>query len=375
MGEKKVVFKKIKVENISIKEMMKHIDFIKKNGYIIVNGPRIGKCHNRYVANIEMELVNFKLTYRNEGKTTQYICRLDDEEKPHKINGLTAYTTLSKYWKIPNLKEIKIYGYRLNRFGKVVWNVDPTQQLMYYNKEKNNNRYYDCVGYDMNSAFSRAMLEPIPDTSQMPRIEETVKAGEIGFRLDGTVVFEKGLFANYIFPLMDSPFETFVRTWYFRKASAKTPEAREKAKGMLNYSVGYMHRVNPFIRNCIVARCNEFIKKLIDENTLYCNTDSIVSCVKREDIEKNLGSDIGQWKIEHKGAFAYREYTYQWNDTEPKYRGIPKKGFKTFKEEHGRAWDLLVDPPPKQDFNVYVFDMKEVKFKKVELKEGQHEEI
>lgn len=369
-------FKKIKVVYISISEMKKHLAYC-RNNKVIVFGPREGKCRCREVANVELEIVNLKLTYRLDGSTTQYVCRLDGELQKQKTNGLTAYTTLSHYYKVPKLKDQKIYGYAVNRFGKVIWAISPTPQFMWFNKEKNNQRFENCFGYDMNSAFSLAMLEPIPDTTKAPRIEETTKKGEIGFRLDGSVIFEPGRFANFIFPLMESPFVKFVEVWYERKQVAKTKAQREKAKEILNYAVGYLHRTNPFIRNCIVARCNDRIKELIDENTLYSNTDSIVSAVRRPDLEANIGPYIGQWKLEHQGAFAFKDFSYQWNLEQPKYRGIPKGNFETFQEKYGRPWDLLKDPALKTNYNVYAFDLSKLDIVKRAIDDlgGEDEEI
>lgn len=374
MGEKKYNFKRIKTVYITAPEMNKHLAFVKKNRTVVL-GPRTSRCRSREIANIELKIVNFHLTYRDNGTTITYVCRLDGEAMKQKKDGLTCFTTMCKYWSAPRLKDEKIFGYHQTTTGKIAWVISPTEQLLYYNKKYNGQRFLNCYGYDMNSAFSRAMLEPIPDTTKLAGIERKIKAGEIGFRLDGEVVFEEGKFANFIFPAMESPYKRFVEIWYNKKMKAKTPEDREKAKEVLNYSVGYLHRRNPFIRNCIVSRCNNLIRSLIDDNTLYCNTDSIVSIGRRPDLEANLGPNVGQWKLEHEGAFAFKEYSYQWNDAEPKYRGIPKKGYKTFKEQNGRAWDILKDPvPQKGNYNVYAFNQKKLCLELVSVG-GEDEEI
>lgn len=55
---------------------------------------------------------------------------------------------------------------------------------------------------------------------------------------------------------------------------------------------------------------NKFIKNLMDENTLFSNTDSIVSLVPRPDLK--ISDNIGDFKIEHKGDFIYLDsYHYQ----------------------------------------------------------------
>ena len=135
---------------------------------------------------------------------------------------------------------------------------------------------------------------------------------------------------------MESPFKKFVNRWYEEKKNAKTKQQKAKAKGMLNYSVGYLQRVNPFLRSTIIYYANKMIKDLVDENTLYCNTDSLVSLVPRNDL--NIGTNIGEFKVEHEGQFAFRGFNYQW-DNSVSYRGIPKSWFKP-------GFDILVDNIP-----------------------------
>mgnify|MGYP003288864496 CR=1 FL=1 len=41
----------------------------------------------------------------------------------------------------------------------------------------------------------------------------------------------------------------------------------------------YLQKTNPFWRSIIIHRCNRYVQSLIDENTIYSNTDCIVSAV------------------------------------------------------------------------------------------------
>ena len=107
-----------------------------------------------------------------------------------------------------------------------------------------------------------------------------------------------------------------------------------------------MQNRNPYIRANIIGLCNDKIKSLIDKNTLYANTDSIVSLIERPELE--LGDNIGQWKVEHRGKFAYIDYSYQWNETCPSIRGKPKEYFP-------EGFDLLTDDLPVCN-NIYRFD-------------------
>ena len=348
-------FKRKRVEYIGLKEWEKHLNFCRKNR-VLVNGPRTD--HNCMIANVEVKITEVSLTYRLADKTTTYISRLDDTDMIQEIDGALAFATLKKYYKVPDLREESMYGYQLGIDNKARWFVASTKHLQYYNPKYDETRTENCIGYDLNSAFSYAMLQPIPDTSVRAITYGLVHEGQIGFQANGDVVFSGP--ALYVFPLMESPFKRFIDVWYGRKQSIDK-KLHNKAKQMLNYCVGYLQRVNPFIRNCIVSRSNKLIESLIDENTLYCNTDSIVSKVRRKDIEANLGHDIGQWKIEHMGSFAYRKYTYQWGFKTPTYKGVPKGWFKSFEKENGRCYDMLKDQRPNESNNLAEFDEKNFK--------------
>lgn len=339
-----------------MKEWEKHLNYCRKNR-IMRYGPRIE--HHCMIANVEKKITTVELTYRIADKTVTYVSRLDDEEMNQQIDGALAYVTLKKYYNVPDLRENSIFGYELGLDNKARWRINSTKHLQYYNPKYDNTRQEHCIGYDLNSSFSYAMLQPIPDTSKPPRTFKNVEEGEIGFTADGDVVF-KGM-ALFVFPLMESPFKRFISVWYGRKKQKEDKKLHNKAKQMLNYCVGYLQRVNPFIRNCIVWRSNKLIESLIDEDTLYCNTDSIVSMKRRPDIEANMGQEIGQWKVEHMGAFAYRKYTYQWGHKSPTYKGVPKGWFKAFEKENKRYYDILIDERPTMDENIASFDEKTFK--------------
>lgn len=188
-----------------------------------------------------------------------------------------------------------------------------------------------CWSYDINSAFPFAMLKPMPDTTKEPRRNDFIKKGEIGFLKSGGCVTEVGYFADYILPLIDSPFKEFVYNYYKQKKEAKTFEEKAKAKSFLNIATGLFAKKdgkcsNIYIRNAIIHYSNEYIKKYIDENTVYCNIDCIVSLVPRTDIP--IGKEIGMFKCEHEcQGFKYiKNCIYQWkNDdgtNECHYSGI-----------------------------------------------------
>ena len=80
------------------------------------------------------------------------------------------------------------------------------------------------------------------------------------------------------------------------------------------------------MRNAIIYYSNKYIKKFIDDDTIYCNVDCIISLRPRYDIP--VGKEIGQFKIEHECEdFKYKmNGIYQWgkDGKDVHYIGIPK---------------------------------------------------
>lgn len=355
------MYKSKNVKFINIEEFNKHLAYCKKYKEIVYSPRKIGtEC---YIANIVIDIVNIYLTYRKGDVTTTYSTRLDGEDPSNKITGLLAYQTICKYYKVPKMDTFEWMEKNYIQVGEkrqIQWVLASAVPLLYSNVEMSGKEYNKCYGYDMTSAYGWALLQPIPDTTKEPRFNSEVKEGEIGFCMDGTTEYEGG-YGNIIFPLIPSPFVKFVNKWFGIKKYG-TKEESAKAKQMLNYAVGYMQRTNPFIRNTIVNRCNDKIKTYMDENTLYCNTDSIVSLVPRSDLP--LGDRIGEFHLEHEGSFAYSGFNYQWNKEVPTYRGVVKKWFDGFEKKHKRKWDILKDEIPTFEESEFYFDKDKLQIRR-----------
>lgn len=358
----KMSFSQKKIKYVTLKEFNEHLAYCKKYKNIIFGErERFGRPID---ANLVIKTINVYLTYRKGLEICTYAIRLDGEGQLQKTTGMKAYAALCRYYKVPNMKDKKIYKREVEEInGKsiVSWNIDSAVPLLYSNPVHQGKEIEKAYEYDLVSAYGWALTQPIPDTTKKPRFYDIVKEGEIGFLADGSITFNS--LANVIFPLMESPFKGFVKKWFNEKCS-DDKERSAKGKQMLNYSVGYMQRTNPFIRNTIVNRCTMYIESLIDENTLYCNTDSLISLVERKDL--NIGSDLGQFQIKHQGQFRYVGYNYQWNGELPIYRGVSKKWFEEFKRRNKRDWNILYDTIPDSAFNQYYFDEKKLKIIKKE---------
>ena len=346
-----MAFKRNKIEYVSPEEMNKLLKEARLYKIVKLREKRPEETFANH-AYIEDKEINFKLSVSRAGKPVTYVCRKDGSSSTQEIDGIEAFRILSLYYKVPKMPE--------DICGKTDAGGLAASPLLWYNERYNGTRQ-KAIGYDINSAYAFAMMGPMPDTSVKPR-SGIIKFGkEIGFREvlnpkrknEATmleVVYEGR--CGTIFPLMDTPFKGFVEHWYGIKSRAINSKEKNKAKCVLNYAVGYLQMVNPYLRATIVCRCNDLVKRLIDPNTtLFCNTDSIVSTVPIEGIK--IGDGLGEWKVEHTGEVAYVGNNHQWNNDPPSYRGISKRWFQ-------KNWDILKDKPPKCG-NVWEFDKEKIR--------------
>lgn len=346
------MFKKERIEFISAEEMNKHLEIINEC-YIIVRGKKKDNKPIGIRAFIEDKMVEFRLTYRKGTKVTTYVVRKDMSEKKQEITGVKAYAIGQRYFHTPDMTQVCSRSARYSyNFKKFMFSAKP----ILWKNDKFEGQWLEAYSYDVNSSYSFAMLKDMPDTSVLPR-EGVVKEREVGFREDSKGNFVPvftGKHSFWIFPLVPSPFVKFVKVWYDKKNSATNKSDREKAKETLNYYVGYLQKKNPFMRAMIIYYANSYIESFIDDNTIYCNTDAIVSLVPRKDLKVGIG--IGQFKLEKQGMFIFKGFNYQWKGEPPSIRGVPKNWFK-------KDFNLEKDPLPKIG-NVWEYKngfLKEVK--------------
>jgi len=361
-------FKSTKIVNVkSAKEFNELLKFCKENRhYSPSDYYSLSQDLPSMYYQIEEKLIKIQLKFSTRaGGYKIYEFHLDGSEERDHTTGMKAFNLLQR------MSGKAIIDLRGNSEwydkDKEEWKLATISGLIWFNPKFNNQRFENCYGYDKNSSYSSAMLGPIPDTSVEPRRNGLVEKGEIGFRemaygkTDETylyAVFEKGKYAEWIFPAIESPFKDFVNKYYNAKRDAKDKNERQYYKDILNYSVGYIRRKNPFIHSCILSRARYSIESLIDKDTLYCNTDSIISKVERKDIEENLGNEVGQFKIEHNESFAYNDSGYQWGFSVPSIRGKSKQWFKN---KYPNGFDILKDDLPYTEANKYYYDRKKMR--------------
>lgn len=238
--------------------------------------------------------------------------------------------------------------------------------LLYFNPKYNGTRHYGCIGYDRNSAYPWAMLQDMPDTRR-PLGPGIVEKGQVGFNEGaplGSLMHFEG-YAQYRFPLIPTPFTNFVKRWYDEKKTTKNDMDKQRAKNYLVYAVGALQNVNCFLRAAIVEYSSQYMLDIInryEDIILLSNTDSIIATERIPELDENIGIELGQWKIEHIGNFAYRGPQWQWNYKEEgeeskfAYRGLSKeedkesefacRGVSKIWIENIKGWDILTSPMP-----------------------------
>ena len=264
-------------------------------------------------------------------------------------SGRYYFAIFQQYFKVPKLTD-KPQWIDPNS-GKFTLSASP---ILDYNKKFEKQELKDCYEYDLNSAYASVMIGKIPDLDNPIEGVAKVEEGEVGFIYDEHLTLVKGGIgeaANIRFKLIDAPegLKRFATKYYNIKKNS-TGKEKEKAKDMLNLPIGYCQRYNPFFRAYIVNTCNEKIKSLIDENTLFWNTDAIFSKVRRTDLD--IGDNIGQFKEIHCNTLRYIGNNYQVDNEIPSYRGVPKTWIEAYKKKSGKKYNLLTDPKPEKH-NIY----------------------
>lgn len=316
------MFSKKRIRYVDFKEINKHLNYC--YDYRRVNlRPKNDFEQFKLEAFIEDKLRYFELSYKYAGDACTYIFDKanGDTDDHQQITGLQAYSVLCRYAKINKVITDKCDA------------PFSAKGILWRNKKYEGKRV-DAICYDMNSAYSYAMIQPMPDTS-VPPMQKEIEDGEIGFYSTGDR--QTSGYSEYVFKLIESPFKRFVETYYKRKQKAKTRAEKRRAKEYLNFCVGFLQHRDPYTRAQIVGLANDRIMDLMDENTIYCNTDCIVSLKERPDLE--LGDNIGQWKVEHRDKFAFVGFNYQWGLDTPSIRGKSKTDFY-------KGWDILKDQLP-----------------------------
>lgn len=352
-------FKKRREVYLSITQFNEILRYAKKTKNVLFREHISGVDSMIGCAYLDLRQVYARLTMNSleDGKPVTYVTRMDGSKVIQETSGMQAYSIMQRYYRCKDFTSdatvCELLGYidEIERFSY------GASAFLYANSRFVGKRV-EAWDYDVNSSYSWALTQKMPFTEgKMSMYREVSEGKEIGFKRIGTDL-EVALSgkAEFIFKLVKSPYLKFVSKYYSKKKNArKNHDVRkaEKAKQTMNYAVGYLQRKNPFMRSAILYYANKKIKDLVDEDTIFCSTDSIVSARKRDDIP--IGTDIGQFKIEKHGHFAFVNFNYQWDDEVAHMRGVPSAWIAEYIKENGR-YDIL-EGKPIPPRNRWVFDI------------------
>ena len=317
---------------LTIEEFNEKLNYYKERRAFVKEAEELGTTYAIYdIRTVNASFILRDYNENNKLTTYEFVTKLDGSLSIDRITGMDAFVQLRK------MSDFEVLEDEVQ--------MDSARPILWKN-EKFENKWVQAISYDVNSAYAYAMIQDMPDTAN-PLGPGIVEEGQIGFEMFDAMMKQPGEMAYYRFNLIESPFKHFVEYYYSKKKTTTDKKEKQKAKDMLNFSVGYLQRKNPFLRARIIELCNERIRSLIDENTIYCNTDSIVSLVERPDLE--LGDELGNFKVEHKGDFAYKGFNYQWKNETVAVRGVSKQWFDD-------DFDLLTDELPSKECNKYKFN-------------------
>ena len=228
----------------------------------------------------------------------------------------------------------------------------------------------NCICYDRNKAYFATCINLKAPLELIGELYRAPKEGEMGFNGNGYPVYGPSTkCCRWIFKCGIN--ESLNRWAYYmldKLNNAQTKEEKKFIKDSINIAIGnlgnkkYLDKNNRPLRNTIVWTMNKFIKNLMDENTLFSNTDSIVSLVPRPDLK--ISDNIGDFKIEHQGDFIYLDaYHYQWNNDE--VNGTNNSLQERWEKANNKQFEL-----GKDDFTEF-FNYKPIEFN---IERNQYEE-
>lgn len=306
-----------------------------------------------------------------------------------------AMSKLSKAYKVQRVEDIIGISPEkgIGMDGKPIgfrYNIGSASPFRYANFEKYGGKATVAYEYDMSQAYGQMLKMPLPDITTCKK-DAILKEGQIGFFIIGTTTTgnelymteNEGTLCDYVFDKMDSPYTEFVDKIIAKirheknklanctnnEEETRIRESINDLKNVFRYSVGQLQNINPFWRCAIVTRCTKVIKSLMDENTIYSNTDSIISATRRNDIEALKDYTF---VLKHDGCLfrlAKDTMTYQWDEEVPTINGPVKLKIEYYNMTHDTPWILNINDLPEDTGSLYIAE-KSSSSVKIKLNEG-----
>lgn len=306
----------------------------------------------------------YKLTYKLGNEKRTYVVDKNGEEyyEPDTIHIASEINKVYKVQKVSEYLPDIQYDNTPYQKGKVGYRntIGSASPIRDSNKQYRG-KSTEAIEYDLSSAYGQFLAKPLPDLRTVKR-NAKINKGQVGFMRYGStsrgfarlrLFTEVGTECDYVFDLMESPYKDWVKSIFEQLATETNEREQRKLKDKFRISVGLFQDKNPFWRCMIVEQCNDLIKGLLRDTSIYWSTDSIVSAVERKDI---LETDY-TWKIKHQGTFKLKDRTtHQWNTETPKINGIGKLAVKYYNETHDVKFDILTDKIPEETGSIYVLN-------------------
>lgn len=303
---------------------------------------RIGRIwHNYRIDKSEIKPYDYNAKIQNAAHIASAFCRAVDFERYNYDDDFDVIS-LGQY-SYPNSKEAP----KQNTIGKILHNI---------------------YGYDRHKAFLAACID-LQAPLKFIDYDMVPQANQVGFNTDGKPIYGPcDTLCHWVFTC---GINQSLNKWAYKlidKINHAKKEDLPALKAVANIAIGNLAKKegrawhNKFLRNAIVFRSNERTKRDMDENTIKCNTDSIVSLVPRPDLD--LGPNVGQYGIENQGDFIMiNEVAYQWNTG--KVKAYNENAQHYWEKVNGRPFDLSKDDPAElKDYYPIYWDEKINRYKR-----------
>lgn len=328
----------LRYQEVNQEDFNKYLEFSKY--YITVHmsyeeATKDGKTYPRFTRFIKKGTLNCTLTYKAGSRWFNFKTNLSKQysetiEQP--VDPIIAYANFARV-----VKPLEFDCNVSNLGGYSDHHPDKAGHYKY------------AICYDVNKSFFNACNNLMP-TELVDRFRAP-ESNEVGFNSNGIpVIGPSSINCAWVFKFeRHKGLDRYVEIYTKKLLEASQDKVlTNKYKKEINYSIGNLANHNPFLRNMIVWYSNIFVKSKVDDNTIWSNTDSIISTVRRPDLE--IGTGVGQFKIEHEGSFVQAITGYQWpEENKVTCSGLSQDQIKLYEQRTNKQF--ILGQTPNADVN------------------------
>lgn len=336
-------------KNVSIEDLNQRIKIaLSTSKLVILNNERVKENDMVYLKESYLIIKKakvFLIYYDSLLNIKKYVwAYIDKDRMEDDLFGYQAFNIFKRY------VDVNTFKLNPNDFGfSSISEIAHSKAFQFYNKKYNFTKQI-AYEYDLNSAYTSMCCSKMPTV--LLRKDDYLKdiKTEVGFNeVDGYLSFVENDFeiCDFVFKLERiKGFTEFFLSYYEKKKKAKLKGNKRKSqyyKNIMNYVIGYLQKINPFVKAYIILNLNKKMFNYVDkyyDDILLSNVDSLIS---KRDLSNVLpiSNNLGDFKEVRKGEDFYMYgYNYQWNFEPPSYRGIPKAWFENYQEIMKKEFDL-----------------------------------